>query len=211
MTVAVTSERVYMPPSKTMRTMVRQSVNSVSKRVLSAATVSSTPSSPFSRFRLKRMYQFVSSSTRSSKRGKIVYSRYAAISSRTSLMSDWHRARIQRSMTLEDTGACASYWKSRPVVFLSRAAWPRKKRWELSQGRSTREMTSRTPSSRKRRLSPRTTGELTRNILSECMSLSAIVVLRQGVPCSISTVLVDDEVGVGVVLQTLAHLLPVPA
>jgi hypothetical protein len=53
-----------------------------------------------------------------------------------------------------------------PVSFLRRATWPRKKRKELSQGRRTRDITSRTPSSRKRTFSARTTGDVTRNSLS---------------------------------------------
>ncbi len=69
-------------------TIVWHRVSNVSKRVFSAATVSSTPSSPLRRLRLKRMYQFVSSSIRSSRRGMTVYKRYAAISSRTRRMSD---------------------------------------------------------------------------------------------------------------------------
>lgn len=53
-------------------TIVRHSVKRASKRVFNAATVSSVPSSPFSRFRLNRMYQFVSSSMRSSNLGMMV-------------------------------------------------------------------------------------------------------------------------------------------
>lgn len=146
-------------------TIVRQSVNSASNKVFKADKVSSSPFSPFRRFRLKRMYQFVSSSTRSRSRGMMVYKRYAAISSRTNLIKDWQRARIHRSMTLTGRGAFESYLKSRPVVFLNKVTWPRKNRKELSHGRSTREITSRTPSSRNRRLSPLTMGEFTRNIL----------------------------------------------
>ena len=69
-------------------TIVLHKVNKVSNKVLRAATVSSSPSSPFNRFRLKRIYQFVNSSTRSKRRGTIVYNRYAAISSLTSLIND---------------------------------------------------------------------------------------------------------------------------
>lgn len=56
-------------------TMVLHSVNSVSNSVFSAAMVSSFPSSPFNRLRLKRIYQFVNSSTSSSSRGMMVYKR----------------------------------------------------------------------------------------------------------------------------------------
>lgn len=60
-------------------TIVRHRVNKVSNSVFRADTVSSWPSSPLSRFRLKRIYQLVSSSTRSKRRGTMVYSRYATI------------------------------------------------------------------------------------------------------------------------------------
>lgn len=50
-------------PSRQL-TRVRARVNSVSKRVLRADCTSSRPPSPFKRRRLKRMYQFVSSSMR---------------------------------------------------------------------------------------------------------------------------------------------------
>lgn len=47
-------------------------VKRTSKSVLRAWFVSSSPSSPFSRFRLKRMYQFVVLSMRSRSRGTTV-------------------------------------------------------------------------------------------------------------------------------------------
>lgn len=56
-------------------TRVRQRVYSVSNKVLRAATVSSSPFSPLRRVRLNRIYQFVNSSMRASRRGTTVYSR----------------------------------------------------------------------------------------------------------------------------------------
>lgn len=191
-----------------MHTMVLQRVKRVSNNVFNAVTVSSTPSSPFNLFRLNRMYQFVNSSMRSSKRGMMVYRRYAAISSRTSLMSDWQRARIQRSMTFFGWGAWGLYLKSTPLVFFNRATCPKKKRKELSQGRRTRDMTSRTPSSRNRRLSPRTMGELTRNILYP--SISKAPSEACGIPSRIGAILLNNYIRIRIVFQTFAHFLAIP-
>lgn len=139
----------------------------------------------------------------------MVYSLYAAISSRTNLIKDWHRARTHRSMTLLGTGPCALYLKSTPVVFLNNATWPKKKRKEFSHGRRTFDTTSRTPSSRKRRFSPRTMGELTKNILRQRHKKGNIAHVHQLLPGSISTVGIDDDVGIGVIPQTFAHFFAV--
>lgn len=54
----------------------RVRVKRTSNRVLRACLVSSSPNSPFRRFRLNLIYQFVVVSMRLSNRGTTVYSRY---------------------------------------------------------------------------------------------------------------------------------------
>ena len=170
-------------------TIVLQRVRRVSNRVLRAATVSSGPPSPFKRARLNRIYQFVSSSMSSKSLGMTVYSLYAiaeiswvkrqyaiylpVISSRTSLISDWHLASTQRSIIFEEMAAWSLYRNFMPVSRSKSATWPRKKRKELTQGKSTRAITSFTPSSRNLRFSARTIGELTKNILRTILSLDS--------------------------------------
>ena len=61
------------------------SVNNTSNREFKACIVSSSPNSPFRRFLLNRMYQFVVLSIRSRRRGTTVYRRYALDSQRVTL------------------------------------------------------------------------------------------------------------------------------
>lgn len=65
-------------------------------------------------------------------------------------------------MTFSDLGAAASYTKRLPCVLSYSSAWAKKNRKELIHLPMTELRTSRTPSSLKDRLSPLTTGELTR-------------------------------------------------
>src|SRR5258708_37057898 len=123
-------------------------------------------------------------------------------------MRDWQRANTHRSITFDESGACASYMNLMPVSRSKRVTCPRKNRKELSHGNNTRARTSLTPCSLKRRFSAFTMGELIKNNL---VGILAPLGMRKSVyaPKSIGSVFIDDFVGVRIIFETFAHLLSV--
>ena len=123
-------------------------------------------------------------------------------------MRDWQRANTHRSITFDESGACALYINLIPVSRSKSTICPKKNRKELSHGNNTRARTSLTPCSLKRRFSALTMGELIKNNL---VGVSVPPSMRKSVyiPKSIGSVFIDDLVGVRIVFETLAHLLSV--